>query len=133
MKDVLDFINLNRTAIIMILVMAMAMMQDIIGKTLERRHQRKLQEDAHRQRLAILKERLRIAETMDDAVKLLVADTALAEDFEKRLAAAIAGAKKERAGTGVRIAPDAVLDEPLEESAPASTVATTTAVEVKRG
>jgi hypothetical protein len=62
---------------------------------MKRRHDRLTEAGRYKYRLQLLAERRRIAEIEGDAIKLLVADDALGEDFGRRLRVALDKAKRE--------------------------------------
>lgn len=66
----------------------------VLRKAVDGYNQRKLAESKHRNQQQVFLERRQIAEIEHDAIKLLVADTALGEDFDRRLRSALEESRK---------------------------------------
>ena len=88
-KDVLDFVGEHLVFIFVFCLCFSGGVAQFLGRVLDQRHQRKLAAARHVQRLQILAERRRIAEVEGDAIKLLIADDALGQDFSRRLRVAL--------------------------------------------
>lgn len=95
MKDILDFIGANTGFIIVFLLFFGGGIASFFNRVMKRRHDRLTEAGRYKYRLQLLAERRRIAEIEGDAIKLLVADDALGEDFGRRLRVALDKAKRE--------------------------------------
>lgn len=85
MKDILDFIGAHGTGIFFFCLFFGGGIGSLLYNLVNRRHKRKMEELRYRYRLKILAERRNIAEIEGEAIKLLIADDALGEDFNRRL------------------------------------------------
>lgn len=112
-KDILDFISNNGFGIVICFILFGGSIGQVVHRISRQRHERKMKEIEGKNEIRLLEERRRIAEIEGDAVKLLVADTALAEDFDQRLRAALTEAKK-KAAVQLRVEPMPVAAESEE-------------------
>ncbi len=116
MKIILDFISNNFGVIFLFCIVFGGGIATFFSRIISERHERKLQEMKHKNRLQILEERRRIAEAENDAIKLLVADTALGRDFDQRLRIALDKADLKDPQTKTAADPE-IDDDLIEESA----------------
>jgi hypothetical protein len=120
MKDILDFIGNHFIEIFFFFLVFGGSIAAFLNRILVLRHHQKIEGIRYKHRLQILAERRRIAEIENDAIKLLIADEALGEDFNRRLRVAL---DKARAETPPRqhVTRDPEIDEALaeEEARPA--------------
>lgn len=117
LKDILDFLGHHGVGIFIFLLFFGGGIGAFFNRLIAQRHARKMQAEQYAYRLKILAERRLIAEREDDAIKLLIADDALGEDFNRRLAAALKKAKEGPPQTRVMI--DSEIDSEEEEVAEA--------------
>lgn len=94
MSELLQFLSRNMGMIFIFCLFFGGSFSAFAHRWLERRHQRQMRAREQAFQLELLNKRTRIAELEGDAIKLLVADTALGEDFNRRLTEALERARR---------------------------------------
>lgn len=89
MKDILDFISEHLLMIFIFFIFFGGGITSFFNRLISQYHKRKVDEARRAHELQLVAERRKIADCTQDAIKLLITDQALAEDFETRLRIAI--------------------------------------------